>query len=213
MVSFGTRSRAGTGYMARSERSGPGVLVLHDFFGLSGAVTSFADGLCAEGFTALAPDLYDGRLATSVKEAERMADSLDRDHALARLAEAGEHLTANWHPRLGLVGFSLGAWLAVGLAGRVDVEAVVSYYGPAPDPGRWSTPLLAHVAEQDEWEPLGEVLPPLEALTAAGAEVEVRVIEGVGHWFANPSIPEAYDPPAAEAAWAATIAFLRHHLA
>lgn len=214
MVTFGTRSRGGTGYMARSERSGPGVLVLHDFFGLSGAVTGFAEALCEEGFTALAPDLYDGRIAGSVAEAEQMADSLDREHATVRLIAAAEHLTANWHPRVGAVGFSLGALLGVTLAERTVLEAVVTYYGPGPgDPARWTTPLLVYLADQDEWEPLDEAMPPLERLKAAGSELEVRVIEGVGHWFANPSIPEAYNAAAAEAAWADTVAFLRHHLA
>ncbi|MEA2447008.1 MAG: carboxymethylenebutenolidase, partial [Actinomycetota bacterium] len=73
MIEFGKRKDAGTGYLARSERVGPCVLVLHEFFGLTQAFKDMADDLNAEGFTVLAPDLYDGKIASSVEEAKELS--------------------------------------------------------------------------------------------------------------------------------------------
>lgn len=214
MVSFGKRKAAGTGYLARSERVGPCVLVLHDFFGLTSAVTEVCDRLNEEGFTALAPDLYGGRIARDVEEAEAFAAALDREEVLGRLLASCDHLTSNWHPRLGLLGFSLGASLACETAAGADPEGAVLYYGYGDlGPERWSGPLLVHLAELDEWEPLEEARADLDRFTNHGGDAEVHVYELAGHWFANPTVPDAYDPDVAGLAWAKTVDFLRHHVA
>jgi carboxymethylenebutenolidase len=213
-ISFGKRKDAGEGYMSRSERVGPSVLVLHDFFGLTGAVTQFADELNAEGFTVLAPDFYDGRLADSVEEATAMVKALDFEKAMARLGGAASFLTDNWHPRLGLVGFSLGAGLALEFVQQRDAEAAVIYYGlNNVDPDKLRSPLLGHFAELDDWEPLDDVRSIFDPVIEVKEDVEVHIYEGAGHWFANPSVPDAYLPEAAGLAWSRTVDFLRHHLA
>lgn len=214
MIEFGTRRAGGAGYMSYSSRVGPGVLLLHEFFGLTRSFCDYADALNDSGFTVLVPDLYDGRVATSVDEATRMAEALEPERVLARLHAAAEHLTSNWHPRLGVVGFSLGAGYSVRLAQELSLDATVLYYGMAEvDPARWSGPVLGHFAETDEWESPAAVEPVFDHLSRVGVDAELIVHPGTGHWFANPAVPGSYDPPAAEAAWEATVDFLTYHLA
>lgn len=212
-IVFGRGPSGGSGHLARSSRSGPGILVLHDWFGLRKGPRDFADALCSAGFTALAPDLFDGRVASSVQEAEALARDLDWANSRRRLAGAAEFLSANWHPRVGVVGFSLGGALGADLAAAVSIDAVVAYYGlGAPDAATFSAPLLVHLADDDEWTPDEEVRPVVEALERSEVEVDVRSYRA-GHWFANPDVPEAFDPQAAGEAWEATVDHLRYHLA
>lgn len=214
MIAFGKRRDGGTGYMSYSSRVGPCVLLLHEFFGLTGSFREYADALNDAGFTVLAPDLYDGRVASTVDEATEMVRSLDPDRVLAQLQAATEHLTSNWHPRLGVVGFSLGAGYAARIAQELPIDATVLYYGMADiDPERWNGPLLGHFAESDEWESLPEVELAFDGLARAGVDAEMIVHPGTGHWFANPAVSASYDPSAAEAAWEATVDFLTYNLA
>jgi carboxymethylenebutenolidase len=215
MVSFGTRRNAWTGYQAASQRAGPGVLVIPEFYGLTPHFKSFADRLCAdELFTALAFDIYEGTTAQSRDEAVALRDSLDPDRVIAKLEAAAEHLTANWHPRLGVVGFSLGAAYAVALAREIEIEATVVYYGfNEVEPASWHGPALGHFAENDDAPRPGAAKGFLDAVLAAGEEAEIHVYEGVGHGFANQDRPSSFDAACAETAYRRTCDFLRHHLA
>lgn len=210
MVAFGRRRDAGRGYMAHSERVGPAVLVLHEFFGLQPSFRAYADRLNADGFTVLAADLYDGALAANVEEAGSLAQSLDLDRTFAMLEAAAAFLTDNWHPLLGIVGFSLGADFAVELAARRAPEALVLYYGLGDlGTASWTGPTLGHFAETDEWVVLDDARAAFDALPDA----ELHVYPGAGHWFANSSVPGAYDEAAAAAAFERTSEFLHHHVA
>jgi carboxymethylenebutenolidase len=200
--------------MARSDRVGPGVVLLHEFFGLQDSFKQLADRLNAEGFTVLVPDLYDGRSASTVDEALALRDELDPEAVVRMLGAAADLLTANWHPRLGVVGFSLGAAYGIALAGARPIEALVLYYGLGDfTGGAWAGPTLGHFAGDDEWTDLEEATAAFEGLRRAGAEAEMNVYPGTGHWFANPAVPGAYDEAAAEAAFRSTCDFLLHHLA
>ena len=214
MVTFGKRRDECTGYMSYSDRVGPSVILLHEFFGLQDPFKDYADALNKEGFTVLAPDLYDGRIAGSIEEAKRFSDELDAEHAALRLKAAKNFLADNWHPRVGVIGFSLGAFLGIQLAEDEGLEAAVAYYGIGNvDPANFDAPLQFHLAETDEWEPLEDVQPAIQGWVDAGLDAEVHVYEGTGHWFANPSMPDAFDAEAADLAWGRTVEFLRHHLA
>jgi carboxymethylenebutenolidase len=213
MMHFGTRRHGGTGYMAYSERSGPGVLVLHEFFGLQPSFVSYADSLEAEGFTVLVPDLYDGRLASNIEEASALRDGLDFDATMQRLDAACEHLIDNWHPRLGVIGFSFGASLATALVQQRPAEATIVYYGfDEVDPTRWSGPILGHFATDDDWTPLQEATDLFANLSAAGIDARMFSYEETGHWFANESVPDAFNNEAAGLAFERSVDFLRHHL-
>ena len=215
MVLIGKRRHAAVGYQVASQRAGPGVLVIPEVFGLTPHFKSFADRLNRdELFTVVAFDLYDGATAARRDEAIALRDSLDRDRVIAKLEAAAEHLTANWHPRIGVVGFSLGAAYAVALAQEIEMEATVLYYGfDELDPARWHGPLLGHFAANDDAPEPAEAKGFTDAVLAAGEEAEMHLYDGVGHGFANQDRPDSFDAASAELAYRRTCDFLRHHLA
>ena len=152
-------------------------------------------------------------MADSIDTARALAQSLDVEHTSARIKAAAEHLVDNWHPLVGVVGFSLGAGFAVDLAQDLPAEAAVLYYGLGDfDPDRWTSPCLGHFAEQDEWEPRADVEAEFARLESLDLDVEMHLYPGVGHWFANSNVPSAYDPAAAQLAFRRTADFLHHHL-
>lgn len=214
MVEFGGRSDRGRGYMAHSERVGQGVLLLHEWFGLQQSFKDFADKLCDEGFTVLVPDLYDGVIAADVEEAETLMEAMDEERTARRVKAAAAFLTENWHPRLGVIGFSMGGYWAGWLAQNFPIEATVLYYGLGEANAQtWSGAVQGHFAETDDFEPLENVNEFMTTLEDGGVDVDLHIYEGAGHWFANASVPTAYDPAAADLAFGRTLEFLRHHLA
>jgi carboxymethylenebutenolidase len=206
------------GYLALPPAGkGSGVLVLHAWWGLSGAIKDFCDRLAGEGFVAYAPDLYHGKLASTIAEAEVLRDQLDlgAERAQADIAEAVDYLWGLAQPRevgLGVVGFSLGAWFALNLS--IDdpqrVKAVVLFYGSGGgDFGKAQAAYLGHFAENDPYEP-PEAVDWLEGeIQSAGCLVTFYRYAGVGHWFCEPDRPDAYDEAASQLAWDRTLAFLK----
>ena len=212
-----SRGQAEPDYVAAPAGGGPGVLVLHAWWGLSDGIRRFCDRLAGDGFVALAPDLCDGRTARTIAEAQALLEQVDDDAATGRAAGGIERLRA--HPavrgELGVVGFSMGVWFALDLAAKHgDVEAVVLYYGTASgiDHGRRRTPVLGHFAEHDDFEPADEVSSLEDDLRRAGRPVRFHVYPGAGHWFAEEDRPEAYDAAAASLAFRRTVGFLRSQL-
>jgi carboxymethylenebutenolidase len=209
--------QAEPGYVAAPAGGGPGVLVLHAWWGLSDGIRRFCDRLAGEGFVGLAPDLCGGQTAATIAEAEALVEGLDDDTAIARAAAGIARLRA--HPavrgQLGVIGFSMGVWFSLDLAAKHDdVEAVVLYYGTASgiDHGRQRASVLGHFAERDDFEPADEVSSLEHELRQAGRAVRFHVYPGVGHWFAETDRPEAHDLPAASLAFRRTVGFLRCQL-
>ena len=205
-----------------ADGTGPGVLVLHAWWGLTSVFTDVCDRLVAEGFMALAPSLYaDGATTASIAEAEELITAHDRapDEAEAVVQAAVEHLRespAVPDAPIGVIGFSMGAYWALHLS-QVrpdDVSAVVAIYGT--DDGDYSTAraaYLGHFAENDDFEPV-EAVRALEAkIRAAGREVTFHVYPNTGHWFVEPNRPDVYNAAAAELVWERTLAFLKARLA
>lgn len=215
-ITFGGLSDKGTGYMGYTERVGPSVLVLHEAYGLGAATRAYVDRLAAEGFTVLAPDLHEGRFTTELEEARALSRGLDGVSVLKLVRAASVHLTENWHPRLGIVGFSMGGGIATRLVDEVARDATVAYYGYDRDfvtPDRWHGPLLGHFAEADELRPWEEADGVFRRLERAGHEVEWHLYEGTAHSFANPDAAHGvFDAVASEVAWEATIESLYYHL-
>jgi len=208
---------ADTGYISAPAGRGPGVLVLHAWWGLSDGVRQVCDRLAGEGFVALAPDLCAGQIARTIPEAKALRERLDEEEASERAADALTRLRR--HPavrgQLGAVGFSMGVWFAMQLATLTnDLEAVVLYYGTAGgiDHTGHRAAVLGHFAARDEWEPVAEVASFEEELRRAGRAVRFHVYPGAGHWFAETDRPEAYDPATASLAFRRTVGFLRTQL-
>jgi carboxymethylenebutenolidase len=198
-------------------RSGPGVLVLHAWWGLNDTFRDLADRLADEGFVALAPDLFgDSGVVKTVDEAEARTEAASGADMAARAESGLEEVLA--HPavigrQVGVVGFSLGAAWALKLSQhRPEVAAVVAFYGTADgDYSRSHAAYLGHYAPGDEWEPDDDVDTFEAKLRAAGRPVSFERYAGARHWFFEPDRPE-YDRAAADLAWNRTIAFLREQL-
>lgn len=210
----------GRGYLALPPAGGgPGVLVLHAWWGLTGPFMDLCDRLAGAGFVALAPDLYRGRTAGTIDAAEELLGRRDSEQMTADAIDAVALLRGHQAVRgggLGAVGFSMGAAWAILLATECrpdDFAAVVIFYGSAEgDFARSRAAFLGHFAPGDEWEPDEGVAVLEAAIRAAGKEVTFHRYPGAGHWFFEVDRPDAYDPAAAELAWERTVAHLRRHL-
>ncbi len=209
------------GYLATPPGgAGAGVLVLHPWWGLNDTIKAFCDRLAGEGFTAYAPDLYHGQIAVTIQEAETLSDALDAGQAQADAAQAVDLLWARLTPQakkrgLGVVGFSLGAYFALGLSedDPERIRAVALFYGTGQtDFPRSKAAYLGHFAQSDPYEPPSAVDGLETALLAAGRPVTFYRYENVGHWFFEPDRLDAYDQPAAQLAWERTVAFLKDTL-
>jgi carboxymethylenebutenolidase len=209
---------AGTGYLALPESStGPGILVLHAWWGLTDHVRDVCDQLAAEGYVALAPDLFAGGLATEVADAERQladADANELAHLTRSSLHALQHLPATSGDSVGLLGYSMGGSMALWLAARARdaVVATTVYYGGQDiDMIDARSAFLGHYAEDDAYVDQDGLVLLESELHLDGLDVEFHRYPGTRHWFAEPDRPE-HDEAAATLAWDRTLAFFRHHL-
>jgi carboxymethylenebutenolidase len=198
---------------------GPGVLVLHAWWGLTATVRDVCDRLAALGYVALAPDLYHGRVATTIAEAEQLAQGLQAEGAAAQtdVLAALDRLEREAEPGrvLGAIGFSLGASFATLVSGLAPerVRAVVLFYGAGEgDFERARAAYLGHFVKGDPYEEERWVTWMEGAMRSAGRPVQLHWYERVNHWFFEPDRPDAYDEAAATLAWERTVAFLDAHL-
>lgn len=194
---------------------GPGVLVLHPWWGLNDTIKTYCSRLADAGFTVFAPDLYHGKIAKTIPEAESLSGGLDDSAAKAEIKDAAAYLleqTEGIGDGLAVIGFSLGAYYAVDLsaADPENIRSVVVYYGSGPaDFGQARAKYLGHFAENDSYEPLENVNWLKEGISSAGRSVTFHMYPGVGHWFSEPDVTSAYNEDAAELAWTRTLAFLK----
>jgi carboxymethylenebutenolidase len=218
-VGAGGRGKRGTrAYIARPEvREGAGVLVLHAWWGLNDTFTGACDRLAAEGFIAVAPDLFgDGRIVTTVEEAEAQTEQAFGEAMLDRAEGGLDALLAErglLGREVGVIGFSMGVPWALSLAERrPEIGAVVVFYGTGGgDLGKSDAAYLGHFVPGDELEPDAGVDALVGTLREAGRDVTIHRYAGTSHWFIEPDRPE-YDAEAANLAWERTIAFLRENL-
>jgi carboxymethylenebutenolidase len=219
-VEFDINGKTVAGYLALpGEGHGPGVLVLHAWWGLTPFFEDVCERLAAEGFVAFAPDRYGGPTAATIEEAETLQrEREDRERTESALSASAELLRAHEAvvgEGLGALGFSAGAAWALLLSVREPdlLRAVVAFYGTAPtDYSGAKAAYLGHYAEVDEWEPVEEVRGTQEALRAAGCEVTLYTYPGVGHWFFEEDRVGHYDAETARLAWERTVEFLRARL-
>lgn len=193
---------------------GPGVVVVHDWYGALPHVAEFADELTMAGFDVELVDLYDGVTTRDAGRAEELADDLDDDSALLTIAAAAKRLRAAGSQRVGVVGFSNGGWLALRTASEGAFDAVVAYYATGdPDSAALiAGPVQLHLAATDDFESADDIDAFVSALRAAGTAVDTFTYRGTSHSFANTDV-ELADLGAAEVALARTIGFLHARLA
>jgi carboxymethylenebutenolidase len=196
---------------------GAGVLVLHAWWGLNDTMKAFCTQLANSGFVAFAPDLYHGKIADTIPDAEALSAALDANYLQAKAEIAGATLFLNEHAGqtglgVAVVGFSLGAFYALDLSTTAPehIRSAVLYYGTGPgDFSNSKAAYLGHFAENDQYEPQSNVDELEEALKLAGRPVTFYRYSGTGHWFCEPDRSQAYNPAAASLAWGRTLDFLR----
>lgn len=211
------------GYLSRPQGATgplPGLIVIHEWWGLNDNVRDEARRLAAEGYVTLAVDLYGGRTATEVKAAMQLSQELTRNPGPAEdnLRQAYRYLAETVAaPRIGTLGWCLGGrWsLRTALLLPREVDATVIYYGsvnvPEAELATLQMPLLGLFGSKDPVIPLQTVRDFEATLRRLGKDADVQVYEGAGHAFANPS-GTTYQAEAAEDSWRRTTAFLRDRL-
>lgn len=219
MIDFPVGRGHASGYLAVPEGGDvPGVLALHAWWGLNHFFKRFCDRLAETGFVVLAPDLYHGKVVSTISGAKRLSSKLRRAVVERELSAAINYLrttVATNEGKIGVVGFSMGAnfglWLAT--LRPKDVAAMVAFYGTRNgNYKRAKAAFLGHFAEIDEWEPLDEVQKLEKAIRSAGREVAFHVYPGTKHWFFEEDRLSQYDARAARLAWQRTVRFLHSHL-
>jgi carboxymethylenebutenolidase len=200
---------------------GPGVVVIQEWWGLVPHIRNVADRLAAQGFVAVAPDLYRGKQTSEPDEAGKLVMEMQLRQAAKDMAAAVDALLAmpeTTGDGVGVIGFCVGGGLALYLASmKPEVAAVVCYYGFPREGLDWDLSavkgsVLGHFAADDDFAP-GELVDSMEReLRDAGVEVTFHHYPGTTHAFFNDDRPEVYDADAADRSWQRTLEFLRARL-
>jgi carboxymethylenebutenolidase len=224
MVEF--RANGGTcpGYLATPEvGAGLGLVVIQEWWGLVPHITDVCDRFAAEGFTALAPDLYRGVTTTEPDEAGKLMMALNIGQAAKDMGGAVDFLLAHDRVRgdgVGVIGFCMGGGLALKLATtRPDaVQACVPFYGLIPwsdadvDWSALTASVQGHYAGEDGFFPPEQARELEATLQGLDKDVELFVYDGADHAFFNDTRPEVYDAHASSVAWVRTLEHLRAKL-
>lgn len=189
------------------------VLVLHPWWGLNDTIKNFCTRLSEAGFLTFAPDLYHGKIASTIPQAEILVKELDDKQAVNDITAAVDFLKEQTNRPLAVIGFSLGAYYAIRLSTTdpTRVNAVVVFYGAGEGDFNLSkSAYLGHFAENDVYEDQQYIDDMEKALHAAGRPVTFYQYPGTGHWFFEPDRKDAFNQAAANLAWDRTLAFLEN---
>ena len=222
MTRFAANGGTTSGYLVTPENggTGPGLVVLQEWWGLVDHIKDVADRFAAEGFIVLAPDLFDGQKTKSPDQAAKMFMALQIGEAAKDIRGAVRFLAERKDvtpSKVGVLGFCMGGQLAL-YAGQEypdEVGAVVDFYGVHPnvpiDPDRIRVPVQFHFAKRDTNVPEASARELVQRLSRAPVKVDSHFYDA-DHAFFNDTRPEVHDPAAATQAWARSVAFLRKHL-
>jgi carboxymethylenebutenolidase len=198
LVEFSSNGSAAGYLVTPSAGSGPGVLVIQEWWGLDSGIKEMTNRLGAAGFVALAPDLYHGELAghDEMDKAAHLMQSLPPDRAGRDMSSAVDYLASHaavTSAGVGVVGFCMGGMLAFLIAAqRPDkVKALVPFYGfpqgdAEPDWSQLAAPIRGHMAEHDDFFPPAAAHALEAKLRGMGKDVTLTVHPGTGHAFMGP---------------------------
>jgi carboxymethylenebutenolidase len=222
MVEFSSNGGRTPGYLAKpASGSGPGVIVIQEWWGLVDHIKEVADRFAGEGFVALAPDLYHGQATSEPDEAGKLMMALNIDQAAKDLRGAVQDLLREGGAsgsKVGVIGFCMGGQLALYAAtvSPDQVGAVADFYGihpnVKPDLGKLQAAVLGAFAENDAMAS-PEAARALEAqIKQRGVPTDFKVYPGTNHAFFNDTRKDVYAPDAAKDAWDRTIRWFRTHV-
>ena len=226
MVEFQSNGSTASGFLVMPPGgSGPGVIVMQEWWGLDSGIKEMAERLAAAGFVALAPDLYHGELAghDEMDKASELMQRLPAERAARDMSAAVDHLAGHdavTSDGIGVVGFCMGGMLSLILAAnRPDrIKAAVPFYGfpqgdMEPDWSRLEASVRGHVAEHDEFFSPDAARALEEKLRAMGKDVTLTVHPGTGHAFMGPhNAMGTLDEELAARLWPEVTAFLHEKL-
>ena len=221
MVTFPSNGQQAEGYLAKpASGSGPGVIVIQEWWGLVPHIKDVCDRFANEGFVALAPDLYHGKTTTEPDEAGKLMMGMNMEQAAKDMSGAVDYLIgldAATGDKVGSVGFCMGGGLSMYLASlKPEIGACVIYYGvlpgAQPDLTKIQAPILGHYAENDTFANPDSVRQLEQQLKDAGKQVDFTIYPNCQHGFFNDTRPEQYNADAARQTWEKTVAFFRQHL-
>jgi carboxymethylenebutenolidase len=221
-VAFPSSTGEAKGYLAAPTTAGkhPAIIVIQEWWGLNDWIRQNADRFAGNGYVALAPDLYHGRVATMPDEAHELSRGLPEDRALADLQGAFSYLSSRPDvdpSRIGVIGWCMGGGYALqlGLNQPKLAATVVNYGHLANDPqniSRLSSPLLGNFGETDRGIPPADVKAFEKQLVSLGKSADIKIFPAVGHGFMNPGNQEGYSKGATDEAWQRIDAFLAKRL-
>jgi carboxymethylenebutenolidase len=225
-VEFASNGSTARGYLSRpASGSGPGVIVVQEWWGVEWAIKEMADRLAGDGFVALVPDLYHGELAehTEMDKAAQLMTELPPDRAARDMSGAVDFLASHdavSGEGIGVVGFCMGGMLAWLLAcNRPDrIKAVVAFYGfpqgdSEPDWSKLRAPVRGHMAENDDFFGPDSARELESKLQDMGKDVSLTVHAGTGHAFMSPhNALGTLDQELAEQIWPGVLTFLHEQL-
>jgi carboxymethylenebutenolidase len=222
-VTFASNGGQAHGYLAKPESgSGPGLVVIQEWWGLDDHIADIVDRFAKEGFVALAPDLFGGKVAHDSDEAGKLMEQLPADQAARDLGGAVDYLLADesvTSSKVGAVGFCMGGGFVLQLAAQQGdkIGAAVPFYGVgAGVPDQFSgitAPVQGHYAEQDDFYPVDKAREQEQQMrNETQGEVEFFYYPA-GHAFHNDKDKlGTYDPESAKLAWQRTVEFLKANL-
>jgi carboxymethylenebutenolidase len=218
IVHFPANGHTCDGYLSLPAKgTGPGVIVIQEWWGLVDHIKTLADRFASEGFVALAPDLYHGERTTSPDQAGKLLMALNMEQAGKDMRGAAEYLRANGSvkpKKVAVLGFCMGGQLALFAAQEHPdvIDAAVDFYGIHPKveivPERMKVPVLGHFATRDKGVPLESVRALAAGVKAGGGSFDVHEYEA-DHAFFNDTRPTVYNAAAASLAFSRTLTFLR----
>jgi carboxymethylenebutenolidase len=212
-----------TGFLARPDDAAahPAVILIHDWWGRTDYMHGIARSYAEQGYVALAVDLYQGKVAATIKEASQLSGSVRKDtetafdnlgQAVAFLEGLTEHVQGG---RIASVGWCFGGGWSYQMARNdLGVKASVIYYGffnPADDLSKMRAQILGHFGEEDRLIKVDNVREFQARLKTLKGDHEIYIYPNAGHAFAK-TTSESYNPEAAELAWRRTMEFLEKTL-
>ncbi|MBP9664175.1 MAG: dienelactone hydrolase family protein [Pyrinomonadaceae bacterium] len=216
-LSFVTANGPTTAYVAVPDAGGDrAVLVIQEWWGLNEHIKDIAGRWADEGFVAIAPDLYRGRIAADAGEASEMMHALAIEDGLDTIGNAIDAARLSLDiSHFGITGYCMGGTFALRAACELEgISAAVAFYGDIPEDDvleRLTVPTIFISGTRDQWITPEKVAGLVDA--AERFELPVRSVKyDADHAFFNDTRPEVYDANAARDAWAIAVAFFNDKL-
>ena len=221
-VEFPSGKEKASGFLAVPDKPGqyPGLIVVHEWWGLNDWVKEQTEKLAEQGYVVLAVDLYRGKTAADPSEAHELMRGLPQDRAIRDMQAAYDYLAARKDVkpgRIASIGWCMGGGLALQLAiHQPRLAAVVVNYGALPtDPNdiqQIGAAVLGNFGADDKGITPADVQAFEKTMKGLNRRIDVKIYPGAGHAFENPNNTGGYRPEAAADAWKRTLAFLHYML-